>query len=119
MNVAFPWHPDGRGRSATATAREHVRNLVLQVLLTAPGERVMRPDFGSGLHGMVFEPGGPEAAATTQLLVQAGLQQWLAARITVDLVEVDHREGTLAVTVHYVILRTGEAVTEVVEQAVG
>ena len=47
----FPCALDGRGRTAATDHDDHVRDLIEQVLFTAPGERVMRPDFGSGLLG--------------------------------------------------------------------
>ena len=68
----------------------------------------MRPDFGSGLLGLVFEPGGPELVATTQHLVQGSLQQELGSLIAVESVGVDQDEGTLTVTVTYVALQTQE-----------
>ncbi len=70
MSVDYPFAVDGRGRAATVNRRDHLRDLIEQVLMTSPGERVMRPDFGSGLQRLVFEPGGPETVATTQYLVQ-------------------------------------------------
>ena len=107
-DVDFPYHVDGRGRTATANADDHLGDLIEQVLFTAPGERVMRPDFGSGLLGLVFEPGGPELVATTQHLVQGGLQQELGGLIAVESVEVTQDDGTLTVSVTYVSLRTQE-----------
>jgi phage baseplate assembly protein W len=107
-HVDFPYHVDGRGRTATTDADDHLRDLIEQVLFTAPGERVMRPDFGSGLLGLVFEPGGPELVATTQHLVQGALQQELGSLIAVDAVDVSQVEGTLTVAVSYVVLRTQE-----------
>ena len=104
----FPYHVDGRGRTATTGADDHLRDLIEQVLFTAPGERVMRPDFGSGLLGLVFEPGGPELVATTQHLVQGALQQELGHLIAVDSVEVSQDDGALRVSVSYVALRTQE-----------
>jgi Bacteriophage baseplate protein W len=104
----FPYHVDGRGRTATTGGDDHLRDLIEQVLFTAPGERVMRPDFGSGLLGLVFEPGGPELVATTQHLVQGALQQELGHLIAVDSVEVSQFEGALTVSVSYVALRTQE-----------
>ena len=53
---------------------DHLRDLIEQVLFTSPGERVMRPDFGSGLLALVFEPGGPEARPPPQYLVQGALR---------------------------------------------
>ena len=104
----FPYHVDGRGRTATTGADDHLRDLIEQVLFTAPGERVMRPDFGSGLLGLVFEPGGPELVATTQHLVQGALQQELGHLIAVDSVEVSQDDGALTVSVSYVALQTQE-----------
>jgi phage baseplate assembly protein W len=107
-NVDFPYHVDGRGRTADTGADDHLRDLIEQVLFTSPGERVMRPDFGSGLLGLVFEPGGLQLAATTQHLVQGALQQELGHLIAVDSVDVAQDEGTLTVRVSYVVLRTQE-----------
>ena len=104
----FPYHVDGRGRTATTGSDDHLRDLIEQVLFTAPGERVMRPDFGSGLLGLVFEPGGPELVATTQHLVQGALQQELGHLIAVDSVDVSQDEGALTVSVSYVALQTQE-----------
>jgi phage baseplate assembly protein W len=106
MNVDFAYQVDGRGRTADAGTSEHLRDLIEQVLMTAPGERVMRPDFGSGLLGLVFEPGGPEAVASTQYLVQGALTQWLGHLITVEAVEVSQVEGTLTIAVNYVVIET-------------
>jgi Bacteriophage baseplate protein W len=106
--VDFPFHVDGRGRTAGTDADDHLRDLIEQVLFTAPGERVMRPEFGSGLLALVFEPGGPELVAATQHLVQGALQQELGHLIAVESVEVRQDEGTLTVNVGYVALRTQE-----------
>lgn len=49
MNIAYPFRFDGGGRTATADDDRHIRDLIEGVLFTNPGERVNRPDFGSGL----------------------------------------------------------------------
>lgn len=102
----FPYAVDRDGRTATTDLSDHVRDLVEQVLLTAPGERVMRPDFGSGVGEMVFETGGPELAATAQYLVQGALEQWLGEVIEVRSVEVDLVDAAVLITVTYVVLAT-------------
>ena len=106
MNVRFPYGFDGTGRTAQADDDAWIRGLVEQVLFTSPGERVMRPDFGSGLMQLVFAPNSPELAATTQFLVQGALQQWLGHLITVLAVTVEAEDSTLRVTVRYVVRRT-------------
>lgn len=102
----FPWAIDGRGRTAAADADGHIRDLIEQVLFTSPGERVMRPDFGSGLLAMVFEPGGPEVAAAAQFLVQGSLERELGDLLSVLAVQVEAIDASLVVTVAYVVHRT-------------
>src|SRR5438552_9556382 len=106
MNIEFPFHFNGRGRTADADTDAHIRDLIEQVLFTAPGERVNRPSFGCGLLRLVFAPNSDELATATQLLVQGSLQQWLGDLIQVDDVQVEHVDATLAVTVRYIVRRT-------------
>ncbi len=106
MHVDYPYGFDPRGRTATADFEKHVRDLIEQVLFTTPGERVNRPDFGSGLLQLVFAPGSDELAAATQFTVQAALQRWLGEVITVEGVTVEGDDSLLRVAVQYVIRRT-------------
>jgi Bacteriophage baseplate protein W len=106
MNIDFPYHFDARGRTAEIDYDAHIRDLIEQVLFTAPGERVNRPDFGSGLLRLVFAPNSSELAATTQYLVQSSLQQYLGDLIQVDAVDVTSEDSTLRVSVRYLVRRT-------------
>jgi hypothetical protein len=110
-NVRYPYQIDGRGRTAEADEALWIRGLIEQVLFTSPGERVMRPDFGSGVMQLVFAPNSPELAATTQFLVQAALQQYLGNLISLEGVEVEAVDSTLRVTVRYALRRTGASQT--------
>jgi phage baseplate assembly protein W len=101
MNIGFPFRIDTDGRTALADDEEYARALIEQVLFTAPGERVNRPTFGSGVLQLVFEPAGGELAAATQLMVHGALQQWLGDLVEVQAVDVAVRESTLNVTVRY------------------
>ena len=103
--IDFPFDIDARGRVAVADDDDHVRDLIQQVLFTAPGERVNRPDFGSGLMQLVFGPNSDELATATQFMVQGSLQQWLADLIQVEAVQVESEDATLTVTVQYVVRR--------------
>jgi phage baseplate assembly protein W len=108
---------DGRGWTATASEEEWIRGLIEQVLFTAPGERVMRPDFGSGLMQLVFAPTDDALAASTQLTVQSALQRWLGDLIDVAAVEVESDQETLRVLVAYTVRGSGLGVTEEFRQA--
>lgn len=85
-----------------------IGKLIEQILFVSPGERVNRPDFGSGLLGMVFEPNSPELAAALKFTIQAGLQRWLGDLIEVRALEVTSEDASLRVLVQYVVRRTGE-----------
>jgi phage baseplate assembly protein W len=106
MNLKFPMQFDQNGKTAGSTDDNHIRNMIEQVLFTAPGERVNRPSFGSGLLQLVFEPNSNELAATTQFLVQSSLQQWLGDLIEVNDVKIESEEASLTVSVVYMVRST-------------
>ena len=108
MHVDFPYHIDRRGRTAATTDDDHIRDLIEQVVFTAPGERVNRPTFGSGLLQLVFAPNSAELAGATQFLVQGALQQWLGDVIQVDAVDVTSEDAAVRVAVTYTVRRTNE-----------
>lgn len=112
MNMDFPYRFDRTGGTAGASADDHVRDLIEQVLFTVPGERVNRPGFGSGLLQLVFAPNSDPLAAATQLSVQASLQQWLGGAIEMESVIVENDDSQLKVTVRYRSRKTQQSRTE-------
>lgn len=86
----------------------YVVQLITQVLLTAPGERVNRPDFGAGLRRLVFSPSSQETATLLQTTVFQSLDRWLGDLIKVDRVEAAFADGRLDVTVSYTLKSRGE-----------
>ncbi len=106
MQIDYPFHIDSRGRTAVTDSDEHIRDLIEQVLFTAPGERANRPTFGCGLNQLVFAPNSDELAAATQFLVQGSLQQWLGDLIQIEAVQVVSQDSALEVTVQYVVRRS-------------
>ena len=116
MDIDFPFHFDALGRTAATGYDDHVRDMIVQLLFTNPGERVNRPDFGSGLRQLVFAPNSPELAAALQYTVQAALQRWLGDVIQVLALEVVSEDSTLRITIEYLVLRTGETRTETFER---
>jgi len=118
MNIDFPFHFDGRGWTAATGDDDHIRDMIEQFLFTNPGERVNRPDFGSGLLRMVFEPNSPQLAAALNFTIQAGLQRWLNDLIELRAVEVTRNEGELHVLIQYLVRRTNEVTTARFQRAV-
>lgn len=116
VDIDFPLRFDGRGRTASTGRDDHIRDMIEQLLFTNPGERVNRPDFGSGLLELVFAPNSPELAAALQFSMQAALQRWLGDLIDIAGLTVQSDEGTLRVEVQYVIKQTGAGRSDVFER---
>lgn len=109
QDYAFPFQlAPASGRVAESAYPAHVAQMVRQVLLTSPGERVNRPTFGSGLRRLVFAPNSEARRATAELMVRDALTRWLADHITVRKVTVSGPAeadlGQLVLTVEYELI---------------
>ena len=86
--LSLPLAPDERDRALPlAEGVEKVRQSILTILETEPGERVMRPDFGCGLRRYLMEPNNVATRALIRRDAELALQTW-EPRIRVDAVEV-------------------------------
>jgi Bacteriophage baseplate protein W len=117
VNIDFPFHFDTSGRTASTGTDEHVRDMIEQLLFTNRGERVNRPDFGSGLMQLIFAPNSPELASALQFTIQASLQQWLEDVVDIVDLEVVAEDSSLRIVIQYVVRRTNEKQTAVFTQA--
>jgi uncharacterized protein len=104
MEIGFPYRVTGSGRTAQDDYGQHVRHLIEQVLFTVPGERVNRPDLGTGLQRFVFASQSDETLAAAQFLVHGALQEWLGDLIEVEGIDVTSEEEKLIVYVRYRLL---------------
>jgi len=112
-NLPFGIDPTSHQVSTTGYA-SHVDQMIRQVLLTAPGERVDLPQFGCGLRQLVFSPLSSALAVNTEISVRQALARWLAG--VIDVVEVTAlssddpggptEPGTLQVNISYTLLDT-------------
>ena len=118
MNIDYPFHFDQKGRTAATSDEDHIRDMIEQFLFTQPGERVNRPEFGSGIMQLVFAPNSPELAATLQFTMNAGLMECLGDLIEVQSLEVTAEESTLRVSLTYMIRRTKDTRTDEFERRV-
>jgi len=109
-SLRYPFAIDAnRGRVAQETDYdEHIEQLILQTLLTAPGERINRPDLGCGVRRLVFGPASEISAALAQTTVFQALTKWLSSAIKVQEVRVTAIDATLEIRVGYVVIARGE-----------
>jgi phage baseplate assembly protein W len=87
------------GQAAQTDYASHVEQMIQQVLLTDPGERVCMPTFGAGLRRLLFAPMNSSLTATTNLIVTQALNQWLGNQITVQKVIVQTQDSSSGGTV--------------------
>ncbi|HEV7240686.1 MAG TPA: GPW/gp25 family protein [Thermoanaerobaculia bacterium] len=118
MNIDFPFHIDTRGRTAECNDAAHVRDMLEQLLFTNAGERVNRPEFGSGLMQLIFAPNSPELAAALQFTMRAAIQQYLGDVLDLLALDVTSEDSTLRITIKYALKRTGEVRTDTFERRV-
>jgi phage baseplate assembly protein W len=100
-HIGFPLRLGTRGRTDLVDDEAYLRGLVEQVLFTRPGERVNRPELGSGVDRLVFAPTDDALARSTSALVHGALQQWLGGLLRIEEVEVRSVDSTLDVTIVY------------------
>jgi phage baseplate assembly protein W len=112
-DFAVPFAIDAAsGQAARASYQDHVEQMIRQVLLTDPGERVCLPTFGAGLRRLLFAPVTAQLNASTQMAVTQALNMWLANQITVQGVSVETSAsnpalpGSILITVSYVLIET-------------
>jgi uncharacterized protein len=86
----------------------HVEQLVKQVLLTSPGERINRPDFGCGVKRMVFAPNSEVAATLAQTVIYQALSKWLGSVLAVHEVAVRAVDERLDIRIGYSVRARGE-----------
>jgi phage baseplate assembly protein W len=113
-DFAYPFRIDAAsGQAARASYQDHVDQMIRQVLLTDPGERVCLPTFGTGLRRLLFAPLTAQLQATATMMITQSLNAWLASQITVQNVTVETpvdtpglEPGVILVTISYVLIET-------------
>ncbi len=108
-HLSFPFRvgPDGRTEQVQSL-EEHVRDELIQLLLTSPGERVDLPEFGGGARRLVFDGAGATTAAMAKAMISQALTRWLQERVTVDQLEVGADDVTLTVALSYRVAGTDD-----------
>jgi phage baseplate assembly protein W len=110
VGSAFPMALDGNGQLARAEYEDSVQQAILIILGTAKGERVMRPDFGCGIHDLVFENTSSATIGRVQLEVNTAL---LRLEPRIDVLSVDVSTGATAnvllIDIEYEVRATNNA----------
>jgi phage baseplate assembly protein W len=117
-DYAYPLRIDiSANQVARSSYADHVNQLIAQLLLTSPGERVCLPEFGCGLRRLVFAPLTDALAATVRIQIQQSINRWLADQVKLTNIDVRSGadptsgldEGEFLVSVEYVLIETQSA----------
>jgi phage baseplate assembly protein W len=95
--------PGGQQLRVETDYESYVAQLIKQVLLTDPGERVRRPDFGAGVRRLVHSPINSATASLAQSMIYRALDETLGDVIRVDDIQVQSVDSTLEITVIYTL----------------
>ncbi|HWV14430.1 MAG TPA: GPW/gp25 family protein [Cellvibrio sp.] len=86
---------DAQGRLGYASDDLSVREVIRNILLTRPGERLMRPQFGAGLLDFIHQPNNETTRTLMANVIKKAIAQW-ETRVIVDTVEVQPDSASLA-----------------------
>lgn len=106
-HLAFPFRIENDGRTAQVSSlEEHVRDELIQLILTNLGERAFLPEFGAGVRRLIFENIHEATAAVTKAMVTQAISRWLGHRITVEDLVVMAENETIEVEILYRVAGT-------------
>jgi phage baseplate assembly protein W len=115
-DYAYPFRIDAGSQQAAQSPSydKHVEEMLRQLLLTAPGERICLPEFGCGLRQLVFAPQSEALVATVRIQIRQAVERWLAGIVELGDVDVLSGavtpgaidEGELLVTIGYTVVDT-------------
>ena len=106
-HLSFPFRVGIDGRSAqVASLEQHVRDELIQLVLTNLGERLFLAEFGGGVRRMVFENADPTTAGMTKAMLAQAISRWLGHRITVEDLNVVVENEKIEIDIKYRIAGT-------------
>lgn len=106
-HLSFPFRVDNNGRTRqVSTLEEHVRDELMQLLLTNPGERLFLPELGGGVRRLVFETTHETTAAMTKAVIAQAVSRWLGHRVTLENLVVTVENEKIEVDLKYRIAGT-------------
>ncbi len=109
-HLAFPFRIGSDGRTAQVSSlEEHVKEELIQLILTNPGERPFLPEFGGGVRRMVFEGAYEATAGMTKATLTQAISRWLGHRVTLEDLLVTIENETIDVEIKYRIAGTEDS----------
>jgi len=109
-HLSFPFRVGVDGRMTTVkTLDEHVRNELVQLLLTNQGERPFLVDFGGGVRRLVFEAADDATGAVAKATITQAINTWLGHRVILEYINVEVENSTISVDIRYRLAGTEDS----------
>lgn len=107
--ISFPMRVDQSGSIATSAGYEDIDSSIRMILTTAPGERLMRPQFGCRIWELLFEPINANTLGLMGVAVREALGQW-EPRIELDDVRLrpGDGDGQVMIEIDYTVRSTND-----------
>ncbi len=107
QHLAYPFRIGNDGRAVqVATLEDHVRDELVQLILTNPAERLFLPEFGGGVRRLVFENSDETTGAMAKALLTRSISRWLGHRVTLENLTVNIENEKIEVDLQYRIAGT-------------
>jgi phage baseplate assembly protein W len=101
-HLSFPFRVGADGRTAApANDAEHIRDEVVQLILTSPGERPFLPEFGGGARKLIFENTSDTLRGITKARITQALSRYLGHRLTLENIDVTFQGERVDVDIKY------------------
>lgn len=108
-HLSFPFRVGTDGRmAAVQSLEEHVRDEIVQLVLTNQGERPFVVDFGGGVRRLVFEAADDATAAMAKAQITQAINRWLGHRATLEYIQVEIQNSTISVDIRYRLAGTDD-----------
>lgn len=108
-HLSFPFRIGKHGMPVqVSTLEEHIRDELIQLLLTDPGERLFLPEFGGGIRRLVFSEGDNQRIAVAKSHLSRAISNWLGSRIAIEKLEMKVKGEKIEIELIYRIIATNE-----------
>jgi len=119
-HLAFPFHIGADGSAAqVATLEDHVRDELVQLILTNPAERLFLPEFGGGVRRLVFENIQDTTGAMVKATLTRAVSRWLSNRVVLQELVVEIQNEKIEIQLKYRIAGTEDSRVLVFQRAGG
>ncbi|HEV7642858.1 MAG TPA: GPW/gp25 family protein [Pyrinomonadaceae bacterium] len=109
-HLSFPFRVSAEGRMETVkTLEDHVRDELVQLILTNQGERPFLVDFGGDVRRLVFEAANDATGSIAKANLTQMINRWLGHRVKLEYIDVKIEGASILVDIRYSVAGTQDS----------